>query len=501
MGKQRQARAERGRSARDLGAVTEDMISLFASQLGLVATKSQRDWEGWDLASDLSTPVLDAWGLPTPPLICRFQIKSTRAKSRTIRISRANILRMVQQPIPWFVILVRYDGKDPKKVDVTHINQNVVEQVLRWAIVNPNGTGFQVAGDALSVEVEPTASSWLNAIESQIGDKATYVSRKVEWNQRAGRTEPAHRFSCVMRDTTEEDLTDFFLGLRPSLNVENARFSEERFGVIQTRQTVGEAQIQLPTLAPSAKVTLTARGPSLLASIDCQLYSARPWLPSTSTVARKTRLRMTYFDVIIGPDDAQTHVAVSFPNEFDLGRAAEEVRFFHTLHTAEDLTFAFGDQHVTIPAFKFAWTSHEADFFQSVVTTHQLLATLGMRTSKIQLARLLHGEQLAFARAVLDDPKARLLSLNFKDRSTDNLPGVVVSSLGVSDERHKAGFVVRFDGAARIENGVVFEIARLRTLGQFAFSIADAPKRLPELLKRHADKIETEEGLSVDYIV
>ena len=41
----------RGKAARDLGAVAEDTISLYASLRGLVATKSQRDWEGWDLSS------------------------------------------------------------------------------------------------------------------------------------------------------------------------------------------------------------------------------------------------------------------------------------------------------------------------------------------------------------------------------------------------------------------------------------------------------------------
>src|SRR5262245_29873827 len=112
----------RGLNARSLGARAEDAIAVFASDLDLVATKSQRDWEGWDLSADVPAGSSDAWGLPLPPVICRFQVKGTTTSERSRKIARDNILRMVQQPIPWFLMLGLYDGRKMRRLAVTHID-------------------------------------------------------------------------------------------------------------------------------------------------------------------------------------------------------------------------------------------------------------------------------------------------------------------------------------------------------------------------------------------
>jgi hypothetical protein len=491
--------AQRGKESRDLGPIGEDTIQLFASQLGLAATKSQRDVEGWDLMSDISERTTDLWGLPkAPPVICRFQIKTTETDRRSVRIGRDNILRMARQPIPWFVILVRCEDHQAKKIDIIHIGQEVVEAVLKWAITEPEDNGFQLPGDGGRVEVEPNARAWFDAIEAAIGDKATYIARKTDWNEQAGRPDPAFRFSCAIDHTTDE-LEDFFLGLRPLISVNKAKISEERFGVQRVHKDIGEAKLEFPNVAPCARVGLTARSRRDLASIECNLYSTHPWIPAA--MSTKARLRMTYVDVIMSSKPEQNRVTANFPDEIDLVIAAAEVRFFHVLHTAEDLTLAHPNQTTRIPPPRFTWTQREVDLFQSIATTHQIVSILGLRTSRFPTARLLKNPQLAFARAILGDPKAKILSYSFKDHSTEILPSVVVCSLSLSDDNHKAGFVVRLDGSSRVDGEVVFDVKGLQVIDRFAFSIADASTSLPALLKQHADKIEVDEKAIVDYIV
>jgi hypothetical protein len=490
---------QRGRESRDLGPIGEDTIQLFASQLGLAATKSQRDVEGWDLMSDISEWTTDLWGLPkAPPVICRFQIKATETDRRSVRIGRDNILRMAGQPIPWFVILVRCEDHQAKKIDIIHIGQQTVEAVLKWAITEPDESGFQLPGAGGRIEVEPNARSWFDAIESAIGDKATYIARKTEWNDRAGRPDPAFRFSCAIEHTTDE-LEDFFLGLRPLISVNSAKISEERFGVQRIHKDIGDAKIEFPNVAPSARVVLTARSTKYLASVECNLYSTHPWLPAATS--SKVRLRMSYVDVIMSSKPEQNRVTVVFPDELDLAAAAAEVRFFQVLQNAEDLTFAHPDQTTRIPPPRFTWTQNEIDMFLSVATTHQMMSMLGLRTSRVLSSRLLKYPQLALARVILGYPNAKVHNYSFKDHSTDELPSVVVCSLALSDDNHKAGVVVRLDGSCRVNGEVVFDIAGVRVIDQFAYSIMDASTRLPELLKQHADSIEAAEKTVVDYIV
>ena len=78
---------------------------------------------------------------------------------------------------------------------------------------------------------------------------------------------------------------------------------------------------------------------------------------------------------------------------------------------------------------------------------------------------------------------------SFKDHSTEILPSVVVCSLALSDDDHRAGVVVRLDGSCKVNGNVVSDIAGVQVIDQFAYSIINSSTRLPELLK-HADKIE-----------
>jgi len=491
---------QRGRESRDLGAVGEDTIRLFASQLRLAATKSERDIEGWDLSSDIAEPTKDAWGLPaSPPVICRFQIKTTETSARSTRIGRDNILRMIGQSIPWFVILVRCEERQAKKIDVIHIGQEIVEDALKWAITEPEGSGFQLPGRGSRVEVEPEAKAWLNAIENAMGDKATYAARKLDWYERAGRPDPAFRFSCAIQSVAPDELADLFLGLRTSVDVNQARISEERFGVPRVRRDIGDAKMEMPEIPPLARVQLTARSPNQLASVECDLYSTVAWLPA-SLSAQKARLRMKYFDLILQQSANQSHVSLDFPADIDLDRAAREVRFFEVLRTAEEVTIACGNSRGPFQAFSPAWSPRELGFFQAVMTTHEFLWTLGFPTSKFQLQQLLRGEQLALAQVVLGKPGVRLVRVPFKDRKLEDMPKAVVHFVAVTDGQHRAGFVVRFDGNSKVENGVVvFEIERVTRLAQFAFPFSTSNDRLSALLKEHADEIEAIEGICVDW--
>lgn len=494
-GRGKRSASERGKSARKLGAVAEDMVSLFASEVDLVPTKSQRDWEGWDLASDIPVSATDPWGLPTPPIICRFQIKATTTTGRTVRLGRENVLRMVQQPIPWFLMLVRYVNDAAHKIDVVHIGQDVVEEVLRWAVLEPRATRYQLACDRRGVEAEPNARAWFAAIEQQIGEKATYVARKAAWNENAGRTSPRFHFSVEAMNTTDEEMVRFFLGLSPTMNVDRARLSEERFGVSRLRQTFGASTMDIPSPAPSALVLLTARSAGYLASVECRYFSTRPWLPTTPS---RHRLKMKCFDMIIAE---ATSISLRFPEVFDLHAAAEEVRFFQVLDTAEDLMMTAGEQRASLAPFKLTWTPEEAALLQAVLTTHQILTTLGLRTSGFRREKLLHGEGLAYARAILGDPEAKVLSLTFKEGEHETLPGVILSHFAVNDDRHTTGFVVRFDGIPKVDEGLVFEVSVMKSIDRFAFPINTGSGKLSALLKAHADKIESDEGLVVHYTV
>ena len=378
----------------------------------------------------------------------------------------------------------------------------MVEEILGWAAKSPKATEFTVHADRSGVEVDPTAQAWFAEVQNCIADSKSYVLRKSDWVTKAGRPERPISFSCVMVNTREEDLADFFLGVRQALTVSQASVSEERFGIRHVSETFTDATLQVPDVAPAAKVVLTARSSAQIATLECDLYTVRPWLPETSRYAGRVRFKSTYFDLVIRPDaDGQALLTFNFPSEIDLARAAEEVRFFHVLHTAEALTVTHRDKHHPFGPLKFRWTDAETSLFDSLLTTYKLLSTLGLRTRAFRTAARLRDEALAIASAVLGDERSRIRSLSLPDCSAANLPMVVLSPYSVTDGQNDVGFIVRFDGTPRVEDIVWFDVSSVREIDRFAYPSESTEPKLTELLKTHADAIENAERINVTYIV
>ncbi len=119
----------------DLGDLGEKSFARWCAEVDLCASRPDRDRTGWDYLVEFPA------GRPTeavpldlapPELTCKVQVKATRKVAAFPGISLANWKRLVQAPIPAFVILIKFDAQTTvEEVFLLHVDERVVREVLK----------------------------------------------------------------------------------------------------------------------------------------------------------------------------------------------------------------------------------------------------------------------------------------------------------------------------------------------------------------------------------
>jgi hypothetical protein len=125
----------RGRTRRarfDTGDVGEDHVQSWGSRGGFTVTPVRRDKKGWDFVFQKGSDDSALLELFAPELRCWVQVKSSIGTGRPPRISLANWRRMVLDPQPWFIVIVRLDSDgEVRSAHVLHVNDKRIEQILK----------------------------------------------------------------------------------------------------------------------------------------------------------------------------------------------------------------------------------------------------------------------------------------------------------------------------------------------------------------------------------
>lgn len=230
------------------GNAGESHVEYLATMAGFTVNRVSRDSAGWDHVFDLQMPddsrLNGPLGLPVL-ITARVQVKTTRSDRKSIPIKLSNWRFAIDDPLPWFFVIVRMSasGRQNHRVSVVHLNKALVTSVQKR--LHEIGSGGKKTLNRKTMALSWSGSDVLeppcdSALREFILDKIpkdlhAYASEKRNWHETAGyEGGNAAKTTFEVRAGSEaelyEQLSEAAVGLRRSIPVMNFRVSRRRFG-------------------------------------------------------------------------------------------------------------------------------------------------------------------------------------------------------------------------------------------------------------------------------
>jgi len=322
----------------EFGSVGEQQFALWCEQAGLTASPPSRDRYGWDFV--VQFPQLDS-SAPIdsrpPQLKCMVQVKSTSRGARSARIKLDNWERMINDPLPWFVCAIVFDGTDVSELFLVHVDERYTERVLRRLRslrVEKHDGGRELHKLALSATWGPedaivpsTPIALRDTMLRHIGtDAYGYGERKREWYGNVGYGEMLRTISAKIRGKSSDDvwakIADLSLGLSDQLPIYLQNVTNERFGIPITELDLSDADEgkQLghvsgpgPSTDEMAAVVISNDSRNLLARFRCQVFHSATLYSGLPEKFRRVRFACPSFELLMNEPTRERPKQVPIP--------------------------------------------------------------------------------------------------------------------------------------------------------------------------------------------
>jgi hypothetical protein len=241
---------DHNRSHFQVGDEAEILAEQWGNQAGFLVHRASRDRHGWDQLFEFSLPrsarIDDLPGTPESALACRVQVKALRFSKRSVSIKLSNWKRSIEDPLPWFVLVIRFEGT--RRIPVLiHIGKAQIERVIARLCELPEEAQSSLHRKSMSVDVGSgtvldvsNERSLVDAIESAMGNDAfAYARKKQKWCRNAG-YEPGNPLDIhvsvgpLQQDEFFKRIARSAVGLGDELVASKAVMSRRRFGRDQT---------------------------------------------------------------------------------------------------------------------------------------------------------------------------------------------------------------------------------------------------------------------------
>lgn len=295
----------------ELGDLGEDLATLWATQARFIVTSVKRDRRGWDQYLEFSGPRPGSdpgpLGLGSMDFAAKLQVKATRSAQRRVSLKVSNCLRAVEDPLPWFFLIIRIDKatRSPSEVALVPLDQALVDSFLRriWTLPPEERSRLHKHKRTLSWSEEnlleqPYAESLRERVYRAVGtDPFEYTAMKSAWRHHAGLKDGGVRGTFRVEAPTSEELyrrlARAAVGLDNEMKVRDVSFFRSRFGVEEPDPTLPSAEVASISLGPETAepISLLAGDPDGTEVIDLPV-SARfsgavfPMLPEKHWILR-----------------------------------------------------------------------------------------------------------------------------------------------------------------------------------------------------------------------
>ncbi|MFA6173949.1 MAG: hypothetical protein WC701_09740 [Kiritimatiellales bacterium] len=296
-------------SDRDLGTMGEREFGKKCASVGITASFSNPDRNGWDAILELDSPEGNSSQMldKKPPQIkCLVQVKATDSKTKNSwSITLSNLKKLVDFAGPAFVVLMRFSGEeDVQEIYFTHVDGSILRLVMR-RLRELSIEGGDSAKSTLNIKfgkhklLEPTGASIrqkiLNVVSGSGADK--YISDKQRVRETVGYERGRHKVTFTPKDAdAAKALSGAMLGVPAMVPVINVVRQEDiRFDMPARVVKDGEAFVSLKMHPYTAvEVFFQGMGFSEPISFLADVY--------VSPVLHTVRLDLKMFDMVCSLD-------------------------------------------------------------------------------------------------------------------------------------------------------------------------------------------------------
>jgi hypothetical protein len=301
---------------RDLGTMGETLFEHLCSLGRIHFNKSIRDRTGWDyfiefpLETHLQLPI----DLLPPPIVALVQVKATDGTAGDVRLKLHNLLRLINNPLPAFVVLFDFFGKETaQRAYVIHLGEMIIERTLRRIREIEASGSRRINRNVLTIKLneddaldDVSSTHLFQKIRSQIIPSfPDYVRWKRDTVARIGFIDNnfgTFKFSFSSEEDSFTDFVDLMLGIRPDLDIANIEMMSTRFGI----------DLPMPPPANSAKLSVeTSPDGSCSVGFSCNAQNSvcldgkyfLPGIPDLPIRYHKIRILAEPFDITIASND------------------------------------------------------------------------------------------------------------------------------------------------------------------------------------------------------
>ena len=316
---------------RNIGAMAESQLELWASQVGITWNKANMDLEGWDYF--LQFPLTNFDNHETadrvPPRIeCLVQVKGYGIPKTKKGIKLSNLQKLVLDPLPVFFLFLGYsNSNDIVAAHLVHLDESLITRVLkklrnarkdsikklneRYVYLTWTGKHLLQSFDGQGLEA---------AIQQHIGgDMPKYYSWKLKVRETAGDPIPSILRSTFQFGSNEQgwlELVDFAIGIQESLPTTQTTLQEDvRFNIARKEKELGEGILKFTPPNIECDLLFHNKDRSIEVGFPAKLYTPRWFFADTEIPQEYEKYRATFElgQVIFMPGLGQAKFNIDFP--------------------------------------------------------------------------------------------------------------------------------------------------------------------------------------------
>jgi hypothetical protein len=264
------------------GTIAEDLFRLWCSQGGLVATSVQRDVYGWDFLVEYGGKS-EHWRVDHTT--CKVQVKGTRSAT-SVRIKLDNIVRMANEPVPWFVAIVQVDDRGMfASAHLVHFDEDLISRAYERVKALPEGAPLHHREMTLSwgsTDAVDSPRALAERIRQHVGPSPwDYVETKRKWQPGAALARFVRGTASILAPTQEEAwdlLADLAIGLIDRVPLRSVSMTSL---AIPPDAEFVEGYIQIEGRSSLGPSTIRIQSGSLSVTLKCATYTSAlfPGLP------------------------------------------------------------------------------------------------------------------------------------------------------------------------------------------------------------------------------
>ena len=318
---------------RNVGAMGEHQLSMWASDAGITANRVEQDETGWDHFLEFPLPRASrSVPLDTQPkpLQCLLQVKATDGRAKRVSVKLDNWLRLVKTSLPAFFLVMEFDRKPTcQRAYLVHVGEERIREVLhRLRELSVGSSAVSLHKRSLTLrytsddELPSLGGAGLEkAIRRHVGhDPDLYERTKRELIKSVGYEERLGELRLMMllpADDAHGHLVDFALGRVDGLELAGGELRDVRFGIPapEPKKTFPQGSVLRGGTFVQDTVLRFRWKRGKQARMKASVYSPRSVAGLVDHSALKVRITNPFFELVATlTEEADAEIVMSLPD-------------------------------------------------------------------------------------------------------------------------------------------------------------------------------------------